>query len=272
MTRKCGCTRGRPIPATSDVQLWTPRTGCWPRSSSVSPSVSHGHAHVSSSRRHLLAHRTPPTHLPKPVCTPPQLPLCSPPRRPRPPCARPGSQEAPVWREDESHRPDPLASPFPRLCVSHVCPSVHLSLLLAPQDKHVGGQARVPMAPPRRLVAPPPPALATPTRLPIGPRGGLGRAPRPPAARWQSRGRAGRQERAASGARGHARPPVAGPGVAAAGAGARRRGDPRRSAESAQLPAPGGRRALAAPLLLHPLLPGCGPQRPRAGHPLAPQP
>eukprot|EP00069_Balaena_mysticetus_P010497 bmy_06636T0 len=62
----------------------------------------------------------------------------------------------------------------------------------------------------------------------------------------EPRTRAGRQEQAAaSGAWGHTRPPVARPGVATAGTGARRRGDPEQSAETAQLHASGGRRALA---------------------------
>ena len=113
--------------------------------------------------------------------------------------------------------------------------------------------------------------INAPPRLPIGLRGAAGSVARlADLAMAEPRMLAGRREQAASWARGHARPPMAGPGVAFAGTGARRRGDTKHSAETAQLPAPGGRRALAASLLFHPLLPARGPQRPRARHPLAP--
>ncbi|XP_057565949.1 fibroblast growth factor 22 [Hippopotamus amphibius kiboko] len=110
-----------------------------------------------------------------------------------------------------------------------------------PGSARVGSRPRPAAGPAHSGPAPPTAAPAPPPRRPIGPRGEAA---------------AGRR------ARGRARPAVAGPGVAPAGARARRRGHPRQSAEAARLPAPGGRRALAAPLLLHPLLPARGPRRP----------
>lgn len=94
----------------------------------------------------------------------------------------------------------------------------------------------------------------------------------PDSAMAEPRTCSGRQKPAESGRRGHALPPVAGPGMAAAGTGSRRCEDLKRSPETTQLPTPRGRRALATPFLLHPFLSARRPQRPRARHPLVPQP
>lgn len=152
--------------------------------------------------------------------------------------------------------------------------------LPAARDKPARGPGGFVPNGPRPAPWPRPAAPSGPApRLPRAPRGVSTRALRPHAAMEEprtARGGEGRRresrEPAAGGRRGHVRPPVAGPGVAAAGTGARRRGVPKQPPETAQLPTPGGRCALATPLLLHPLLSARGPQRPRAGHPLAPQP